>query len=261
MTFIRLPRPKSARVRKDPTQSKRIDDAYCKALLKLIDTYQAAVLAKVKPAWPAVLGMREAEISPISSLWDQVRSIQSGITSPKDLQKVTEKFTEQGYLQGVEFASTGLDQMGISLQIGFGPADQMALDILESRNLTYLNGISSDLNTRLITALTDGLSKGSSVQDIMDDIQQLTDIARVRAERIARTEIMNAVNEGTKERYKMAGLTHGEWLTARDERVCTDCEQLDGKIYLLTDLPDGGPPKHPQCRCTILPVIEEKPKK
>ena len=134
--MIRLKRPTSKKFLRDPTQSKRIDDAYCKALFKLIDRYQAVIQVKVKAAWPAVLGMREAEaVSPISQLWDQIRAAQTSTISPKDMDQVAAEFSKKGYLQGVEFATNTLEQMSISPNIGTGPADLMAMDILKERNL------------------------------------------------------------------------------------------------------------------------------
>ena len=103
--------------------------------------------------------------------------------------------------------------------------------MLNQRNLTYLEGMTADLNSKVMTTLTDGLSQGLSVYDIKQQIAEATDFATSRAEKIARTEIMNAVNEAAKGRYKQAGISQMEWLTSKDDRVCVDCEPYDGKIY------------------------------
>jgi len=68
-----------------------------------------------------------------------------------------------------------------------------------------------------------------------------------------------------------------EWLATGDERTCEFCDALDGKVMSLGDNfldkgdtmtgRDGGqmtadyehiqyPPAHPDCRCTIIPVIK-----
>lgn len=40
------------------------------------------------------------------------------------------------------------------------------------------------------------------------------------------------------------------WRTERDEKVCSDCHPLDGKIFALEDVPAKP---HRNCRCTIIP--------
>jgi SPP1 gp7 family putative phage head morphogenesis protein len=86
---------------------------------------------------------------------------------------------------------------------------------------------------------------------------------RARAETIARTEIMSALNTGAQEAAEQAhreGLLgkspKKEWITAGDERTCPLCAPMDGVQVDLRanfDTPGGsvpGPPLHPRCRCT-----------
>jgi SPP1 gp7 family putative phage head morphogenesis protein len=87
---------------------------------------------------------------------------------------------------------------------------------------------------------------------------------RTRADTIARTEIMAALNTGAQEAAEQAqrdGLLgknpKKEWLTAGDERTCPLCAPMDGAQAPLKgtfSTPAGtvdGPPLHPRCRCTI----------
>ena len=41
------------------------------------------------------------------------------------------------------------------------------------------------------------------------------------------------------------------WLTERDNRVCIECESMDGNIYQLKSVPDKP---HYGCRCVTIPV-------
>lgn len=90
---------------------------------------------------------------------------------------------------------------------------------------------------------------------------------RQRAETIARTEIMDSLNEGTRESYRQAqaeGLlgagAQKEWITTPDELTCPTCGPMDGvKVPLEEDFatPDGpldGPIAHPNCRCAVAPI-------
>ncbi len=93
---------------------------------------------------------------------------------------------------------------------------------------------------------------------------------QLRAQNIAQTEIMTALNTGRRlqvERLTREGVIQGpdweqEWVTADDERTCPICLPLNGQR-----IPIGGtfvtgagnlqqPPAHPRCRCLarLVPV-------
>lgn len=41
------------------------------------------------------------------------------------------------------------------------------------------------------------------------------------------------------------------WMTEKDDRVCSLCEEMQGKIYSLYEAASPAPPLHPNCRCEI----------
>jgi SPP1 gp7 family putative phage head morphogenesis protein len=46
-----------------------------------------------------------------------------------------------------------------------------------------------------------------------------------------------------------------EWLSAtEDDRVCDECEALNGQIFDIDSVPEI--PVHPNCRCCTAPVVE-----
>jgi SPP1 gp7 family putative phage head morphogenesis protein len=47
-----------------------------------------------------------------------------------------------------------------------------------------------------------------------------------------------------------------EWSTAGDDRVCEECESMEGKIMDIDDA-HGMIPVHPNCRCAFIPYIPE----
>lgn len=49
-----------------------------------------------------------------------------------------------------------------------------------------------------------------------------------------------------------AGITEVEWVTQKDERVCSECGGLDGQVFPLDEIP---PKPHWGCRCFWRPVI------
>lgn len=116
------------------------------------------------------------------------------------------------------------------------------------------------LRTRLIEV--EGLSRSAANAEATAYARRLEG---VRAQRIARTELAEALNAGQVESVR-AGVDTGaldpdvmkEWLTSQDERVdCKVCKPLDGKEIPMEDkFRSGGkeadhPPIHVSCRCTL----------
>jgi SPP1 gp7 family putative phage head morphogenesis protein len=84
-------------------------------------------------------------------------------------------------------------------------------------------------------------------------------LLKERAERIARTEIMDALNAGQQAAWEQAqaeGLLSAnatkEWIVTPDDLLCPECEPMEGqRVPLDEEFPDGDPPLHPSCRCTM----------
>lgn len=64
--------------------------------------------------------------------------------------------------------------------------------------------------------------------------------------------IINVVDAATVEAYEDAKVPYVKWLSEHDEKVCSICEERDGKVYRI----DRIPTKHPNCRCRLEPVYE-----
>lgn len=77
-----------------------------------------------------------------------------------------------------------------------------------------------------------------------------------RVQTLTRTVIQTQSNRGAINAYEAnADILSGyEWLTARDERVCPQCRGLDGTIHKFGS--KFQPPAHPNCRCTVIPVLK-----
>ena len=109
---------------------------------------------------------------------------------------------------------------------------------------------------------------------LINDLEVYFD--RKRAEMIATTETTRAFAEGNRIAYRESGVVEGLiWLTSRDEKVCSICAPLHGRIVALdggdfrSHLPDevrdktrqviSAPPAHPRCRCNTAAYVP-KPK-
>lgn len=85
------------------------------------------------------------------------------------------------------------------------------------------------------------------------------DLLAQRAESIARTEIMESLNDGMQESW-YAAQEEGylspnatkEFIVTPDDDLCPQCEPYDGlQVPLGSEFPEGDPPLHPRCRCTL----------
>ena len=63
----------------------------------------------------------------------------------------------------------------------------------------------------------------------------------------------NAVDQARVQAFRDAGIERVWWVTQHDDRVCETCDERDGQIYSIDDLP----PKHWNCRCRIQIVPNE----
>lgn len=101
---------------------------------------------------------------------------------------------------------------------------------------------------------------GKSVRRMANVIMDRFGVGYRAAECLMRTETSYVQNQTAAKSYEDAGCTEYEILTASDRRTCRRCAAQNGKRYPFTAMQPGenAPPFHPNCRCTILPVVGEE---
>lgn len=107
------------------------------------------------------------------------------------------------------------------------------------------------------------LDEGWSAKELANQIEDAHAFSEARAEMIARTELAKADVAGSMAGYRASGIVAGkEWITAEDDLVSDECRECgDAGIIGLDDaFPSGedAPPNHPNCRCAILPVLDDE---
>jgi SPP1 gp7 family putative phage head morphogenesis protein len=133
----------------------------------------------------------------------------------------------------------------------------------------------------LRAAFQEAILAGEGVPDMTKRVNEVFGFAKKhRAERIARSEIIRASNYGAEQAYLQSGVVaEKEWIVSRDERLCPYCEPMKGRRVVVgmvffqrgdvLENPDPEstatlkldyedifhPPLHPQCRCTLSPVL------
>ena len=146
----------------------------------------------------------------------------------------------------------------LGLGISFSVDNPRVIKFLNEYGLNEATVINEYTKQKLRDTLVEGLRAGETIEDLASRIRLVYREADIsRSTTIARTETIQASNFGALESYRQTDgvVLEWEWLTAKDELVCPDCEEEDGDVHDLKD--ETVPPYHPNCRCTILPVTEK----
>lgn len=133
-------------------------------------------------------------------------------------------------------------------------------DLVENPNAEM--AITDTTRDEIRAAVADAVDRGLSAADLADNIEELGSFSPERAEMIARTEVIRANNQGHLEAFRSSGVVkQKEWSCAPD--ACDECQANEdqGPIDLddAFESGDDAPPGHPNCRCTIVPVVDEEP--
>lgn len=95
---------------------------------------------------------------------------------------------------------------------------------------------------------------GKKTSELKKLLQERFNVSYYGADRIARTEIAHIQTQAAQQRYKDYGIEEVEVWADKDERRCDVCGKLHQKRYPIgSRMPV---PVHPNCRCTIIPVIK-----
>lgn len=130
------------------------------------------------------------------------------------------------------------------------PASADKVKVLAGRSFDDLEGVTSEMSTRITRSLVDGMIHGQNPREIAREMSEDVDVGRSRAELIARTEIIRAHAEGQLDSMERLGVqdvgVQVEWSTAGDLRVCPECEDMEGTVLSIEDA-HGMIPRHPNC--------------
>jgi SPP1 gp7 family putative phage head morphogenesis protein len=169
----------------------------------------------------------------------------------------------------VEQAGNGaLASVGSAAQ--FKVTDPRVQAFLEKKDI-LIQGINETTSEAIRQILADASAEGASVAETGRRIRdQFDEFSKSRADTIARTEAVGANNAAAVEGYRQSGLkVRKEWLTqidgaTRESHIAADGQKvgLDEKFIVgdsEMDAPgvDGPPEEVINCRCTVLPVLED----
>ena len=125
------------------------------------------------------------------------------------------------------------------------------------RKTTTLDGLNKTTLLRVGTALSAGLATGMTDEQIASRIVDVIGSSE-RALTIATTEMNSAMSLASMDNYNDLGVERVEWMGLEACEICQP--NIDeGPIALGQEFPSGDtePPGHSNCRCSILPVIDD----
>lgn len=196
----------------------------------------------------------------------------------------TNMYLEDSYKRGVIRARTEMKKAGytvptveasggISAIMGAGfHVDRIGL--IFTRAFNQLQGITNQMDAQISQILAQGMADGDGPRMLARKIIAVIDgsgsgelgitdslgryiPAKRRAQTLARTEMIRAHHAANMQEYKnwrVLGVDIiAEFITAGDERVCTECASYHGNRYTL-EAAEHMIPVHPNCRCVAIPV-------
>ena len=114
------------------------------------------------------------------------------------------------------------------------------------------------LSRNIRSAITNGVHRGLSVQQMSQMIEDKMHAGYSNAVRLVRTEMNFVNNQAHYDSMKDAGVEYYQFMAVLDNRTSQRCRALDGEVFLLEERDVGAnyPPMHARCRSTVAPFIE-----
>jgi SPP1 gp7 family putative phage head morphogenesis protein len=195
----------------------------------------------------------------------------------------TNTYILDSYKRGLLRAQSELRKAGVAIgdiEIGISMGTPIHLDrvgVLFTRVFSELKGITAEMERNISRILAQGMINGEDPITLANKLVAAIDgtgmgtlgmtdslgrfiPALTRAKMMARTEMIRAFHLAAIQEYRNWGIegviVMAEWMTAQDEKVCSQCLALQGKIFSLDEI-EPMIPLHPNCRCIALPYIED----
>jgi len=153
----------------------------------------------------------------------------------------------------------------------FSARDPRVVEFLATWGAERVTGmINETTQTHIQAALIRGLESGQTTAEMADAIDRVF-TARSSSLTIVRTEITRASSFGTETGIRQAGAPRKQWLSTQDGAVRDTHVDLDGQIQNIDEpfvsssgavgmYPGdfGDPAEDINCRCGVLPVLDER---
>ena len=142
--------------------------------------------------------------------------------------------------------------------LSFTLVDELNAKAIVTENwsgITYSNRIWGNANaftTRVMDDVERLVVDGKMPADVKKQLMADYGVSWREADRLIRTESSRAYNKSARDSYTAAGIQRAQYLAEAD--CCDVCAHFKGRRMPMGDFPEL--PMHPNCRCTIAPIVE-----
>ena len=115
--------------------------------------------------------------------------------------------------------------------------------------------LAETLNEELIDAVV----TGRSTRELKHKLMQRFNVSYARANTLVKTEVTHIQTQAAAQRYQDYGLDKYKFFADTDEKTCSKCADLDGRVFYFSEMVAGknAPPMHPNDRCAIIAIVED----
>lgn len=186
--------------------------------------------------------------------YELIASIEKELTKlgVKEDELFTDKLTEL-YIKNQDIIGKSI---GVYSKVNKEAAEQAVKNVWVDDGLRFSDRIWKDksmLTAKLSSCLSDALNAGQSSERLAAEIMKTFSVSYNQAKRLVRTELAHASIQSTIDKYKSAGITEYKYIA--EAGCCDECSELDGQMFPIGDI-EHLPPQHPNCRCSILAVLD-----
>lgn len=243
----------------DPTKSKTLIRSYESALKRRISRFwqyvRKPLLEALKEPHAYIknssgkISIQNTALTDIGRLLDEY----DGYFLRPKLRTAIDRYMKQAYGKGAVKAGMDLTYLGIPFSFEPYPVDFEAVNILIDNNFSLVKGANAHMKKEMLRHISNGILEGKGIYKIQRDLRTTIKLTKLRATKIARTEVIRAYNQASINQYKKVGVKKFRWICSYDDRTCSICESLDGKVFKIGAM---QPPAHVSCRCCIAPIVE-----
>ncbi|MNO22860.1 NAD(+)--arginine ADP-ribosyltransferase EFV [compost metagenome] len=158
-------------------------------------------------------------------------------------------------------------EKGIGIGASFAKIDKRQLEAILSApwapdGSNFSQRIWTDrvkLTGTLRNIFTQGLIRGDTSKQMVEQLMERFDVSRKNAERLILTESAYFAGQSRIAGYKELGVEQYRYTATLDSRTSITCRDLDGKVFDVEDaqVNVNYPPMHGHCRSTTIPHYED----
>jgi len=187
-----------------------------------------------------------------------------------ELQRYTQYATDTIAQEQQRYANLGLDHAARAIELAgprgvTGAFDRLPTDAIQlgsglmadgSPLSSYLRSTWGDASEGMTDELLRAIALGQNPRQTARRMADGTTRTLNRMLLVARTETLRVYRTASREQMAASGVvTSYRRIVAHDSRVCPSCLADEGTEYGL----DETMPTHPQCRCSLIPVVTGMP--